>query len=257
MKSIVEFHNSLVSIITATFNSSDFIKDTIISIINQSYNNWELIITDDFSSDDTVEIVKSFMILDSRIQLFVLNENSGPAVARNNSINKSKGRFIAFCDSDDLWSPIKLEKQIQFITEYNLPFTYSSYQNIDKFNNLGSVILAPKMVTYKDILKYCNIGCLTVIYDRNKIGTNYMPIIRKRQDYGLWLNIIRKIKIVYGMNDVLGYYRIREGSVSSNKFSASFYHLYVLVKIGKQPLYKAFYYFHYYIFNGVTKYFKF
>ena len=176
----------LVSIISPTYNSLQFIEDTIQSIIQQTYTNWELLITDDCSTDGTWELIQKHQKLDERIKIFRLEQNSGPGVARNNSIKQAKGRFIAFCDSDDQWKPDKLEKQIKFLIENDLPFTFSAYQKIDENGQEGGIVNVPEEVSYNYLLKTCPIGCLTAIYDTEKIGKVYMPEIRKRQDYGLW-----------------------------------------------------------------------
>ena len=183
-----------VSIITPTYNSEEFISETITSIINQTYTNWELLITDDCSSDDTLKIIDFFQKKDNRIKLLRLDTNQGAGVARNNSIKDSKGKFIAFCDSDDQWKPDKLEKQIHFIKANNLVFTYSSYDVTDESGNFIKSINAPKTLTLKNILSNNYVGCLTAIYDSAAIGKQYMPAIRKRQDWVLWINILKVIK---------------------------------------------------------------
>jgi len=214
----------MISIITPTFNSESYIDQTINSIINQSFKNWELLITDDCSTDGTWELLQGYAKQDNRIKIFQLEKNSGPGVARNNSIKKAKGRYIAFCDSDDVWKPEKLEMQIKFLQKNDLPFTFSSYQKINELGEKGGIVNVPKTLNYNTLLKTCPIGCLTAIYDTEKIGKVYMPEIRKRQDYGLWLKIFKIIGETKAMNEVLGYYRIRSDSVSRNKFIAAKYH---------------------------------
>ncbi|UNY97889.1 glycosyltransferase [Zhouia spongiae] len=245
-----------VSIITPTYNSLEYINETIESIINQTYENWELLITDDCSADGTWELLKEYAEKDSRIKIFQLEFNSGPGVARNNSIQNASGRFISFCDSDDVWKPNKLEDQIKFLSDNDLPFTYSSYQKMDENGNLGGIINVPEKLSFNDLLKTCPIGCLTAIYDTEKIGKVYMPIIRKRQDYGLWLKIFKEIRETRGMQEVLAYYRVRTNSVSSNKLRAAKYHFKVLRTVAKVPFIKACYYFVLYAFSGLFKYLK-
>jgi teichuronic acid biosynthesis glycosyltransferase TuaG len=246
----------LVSIITPTYNSEKFIEQTLNSIQNQSMQNWELLITDDCSSDGTWELLKQYVVKDNRIKIFQLEKNSGPGVARNNSIKNATGRYIAFCDSDDIWLPGKLQKQIDFLHKNNLAFTFSSYQKINQLDEKGGVVKALPLVTYKNLLKTCSIGCLTAIYDTKKIGKEYMPEIRKRQDYGLWLKIFRKINSTKGMDEVLAYYRVRKDSVSGNKLLAAKYHFKVLREVANVPLIKAWYYFTFYAFSGLIKYLK-
>lgn len=248
--------HSKVSIITPTYNSHQFIEATIQSILNQTYTNWELLITDDCSTDGTWELLQKYQRQDERIKIFKLKRNSGPGIARNNSIKHAQGRFIAFCDSDDQWKPEKLEKQVEFLTTNNLAFTFSAYQKIDEKGEKGGIVNIPNEVNYNHLLKTCPIGCLTAIYDTDKIGKVYMPEIRKRQDYGLWLKIFQIIGSTKGMNENLAYYRVRSNSVSSNKFTAAKYHYKVLRQVGKVPLIKAWYYFLHYALNGVFKYLK-
>jgi len=245
-----------VSIITPTYNSIQYIQKTIQSILDQTYTNWELLITDDCSTDQTWDILKDYPLKNNKIRIFRLDQNSGPGVARNNSIRHAQGRYIAFCDSDDVWCADKLDKQLQFLRQHDLAFTFSSYQKINEKGVPSGIILAPRKVTYNDLLKTCTIGCLTAIYDTNKLGKIYMPEIRKRQDYGLWLKILKLIGSASGMEEVLAYYRERSNSVSSNKFVAAKYHYKVLREVEGIPSYKAFYYFVHYAFRGLFKYLK-
>jgi glycosyltransferase involved in cell wall biosynthesis len=207
----------LVSIITPSYNSEKFISETIISIINQTYTNWELLITDDYSKDNTINIIKSFQENDTRIKLFILKSNGGAGLARNNSIRNAKGRYIAFCDSDDQWKIDKIEKQLGFMDRLSLRFTYSSYDVIDEFGSFISVIKAPKTISYKMMLNNNYVGCLTAIYDRKLLGNLYMNEIRKRQDWALWLHIMKMLKTTSGMSESLAIYRVRSNSISTNK----------------------------------------
>jgi len=248
--------NFKTSIITPTYNSYLYIEETIHSILNQTYKNWELLITDDCSTDGTWELLLKYQKQDDRIKIFRLEKNLGPGVARNNSIKHARGRFIAFCDSDDQWKIDKLEKQINFLTTNDLAFTFSAYQKIDEKGEKGGIVKIPEDINYNHLLKTCPIGCLTAIYDTDKIGKIYMPEIRKRQDYGLWLKIFQIIGSTKGINESLAYYRVRPNSVSSNKFVAAKYHYKVLRQVGKVPSFKAWYYFLHYVLNGVFKYLK-
>ncbi|WP_425659645.1 glycosyltransferase family 2 protein [Tenacibaculum ascidiaceicola] len=246
-----------VSIITPTYNSEKFISETIKAIQNQTYTNWELLITDDCSTDDTFKVVKIYADKDSRIKFFQLKTNLGAGIARNNSIKEATGRFIAFCDSDDVWREDKLERQVAFMLKNDLFFTYSAYQKMNEKGDKGSVVYPPKITTFKSLLKTCTIGCLTAVYDAEKLGKRYMPIIRKRQDYGLWLTIFKDIKYTKGIHDeALAYYRVRSNSVSSNKFKAAKYHYRVLRECGEVSFIKSMYYFLYYSVKGLAKYIK-
>lgn len=207
----------LVSIITPSYNSEDFISQTIHSIINQTYSNWELLITDDCSSDSTVKVINSFIQSDKRIKLFVSNHNSGAGVARNNSIKHAQGKFIAFCDSDDQWLPKKLEKQIAFMQENDLQFSYSSYKVCNEEDKIVGSVICPKEITFRKMLKNCYVGCLTAIYDCEKLGKMYMSKIRNRQDWVLWLNILKNSGPAMGLTEPLAIYKERSSSISSNK----------------------------------------
>jgi glycosyltransferase involved in cell wall biosynthesis len=207
----------LVSIITPTYNSGKYIKQTIESIQAQTFNNWELLITDDNSTDNTIEIIKSIQKEDGRIKLFIQSFNQGAGVARNNSISKANLRFIAFCDSDDLWLPTKLEKQLNFILSNKISFCYTSYSVINDNLKIINKIKSPSKLTYELLLKNNYILCSTVIYDQNILGKIFMPEIRFRQDWGMWLIIFKKIKVSYGINENLAFYRKRANSISSNK----------------------------------------
>lgn len=209
----------LVSIITPSYNSADYIAETIETILAQTYTNWELLITDDCSSDKTCEIVYEYCSKDSRIKFFQLDKNSGAGVARNNSIKEAKGRFIAFCDSDDCWYPTKLEKQLEFMVKNGYEFTCTSYDCCNENNEIVGFVSCKKKITYLSLLKDNSIGCLTSMYDISRIGKIYMPTIRKRQDWGLWLAIIKKTKYVYGLQEPFAKYRIRSNSISSNKLA--------------------------------------
>ncbi len=209
-----------VSIVTPSFNVSTTISLTIESVQNQSYQNWELIIVDDNSTDLSAEIVEVASKADPRIKLIRLSKNSGPAVARNTAIRISNGRYIAFLDADDLWSPKKLEKQINFMRSKNIPFSFTWYQVIDCFGHfLREVKCSDLEISYNQLLRSNEIGCLTAVYDTKIIGKRFMPLVRKRQDYGLWLNILKSGNSAVCLPEVLASYRLVSDSISSNKFS--------------------------------------
>lgn len=208
----------LVSIITPTFNSEKFISETIKSIQNQTYQNWEMIVVDDASSDATTAIIKLASENDNRIKLFKLEENSGTGIARNTALAKASGKYIAFLDADDLWKPLKLEKQIDFLISNELPFTFSFYECMDEEGNyLNKLVEAPKKLSYRQLF-YCNyIGNLTGIYDADYFGKIQISSIRKRQDWMMWLTILKRTKIAYPVPESLAIYRIRENSISASK----------------------------------------
>jgi teichuronic acid biosynthesis glycosyltransferase TuaG len=208
----------LVSIITPSYNSEKFISETIKSVQNQTHQNWELIIVDDCSQDKTVEIIQNFIKNDRRIQLHKLDKNSGAGIARNTAIIAAKGDYITFLDADDLWKPEKLAKQLTFMKANNLPFTFSFYDWIDEAgNSLKKTIEAPKVLTYKQLF-FCNyVGNLTGIYDVSFFGKIPISSIRKRQDWIMWLTILKKIKNAQPVSESLAFYRIRQNSISRSK----------------------------------------
>ena len=183
----------LVSIVTPTYNCGKFITETIESVIGQTYKNWEMIIVDDCSKDNTQEIVKKYLKNDKRIKYIKFEKNQGAAIARNTAIREAKGRYIAFLDSDDLWSKDKLEKQINFMKKNSYSFTCTAYEQIDENNNLLNKIIRPKIkADYNRILLDCPVGNSTVMYNVDELGKFEVPNIRKRNDDALWLQILKK-----------------------------------------------------------------
>ena len=220
---MVRLVKEVVSIITPTYNASRFIQETIKSVQAQSYPYWEMIIVDDCSTDDTINKIKQEIKFDSRIHLLELAENSGPAQARNMAIKAAKGKYLAFLDSDDLWLPYKLERQLKFMKANNAAFTYSDYRIMDE-NGVQSEIVfrVPSKIVYKDLLKNTMIGTLTVMLDKEIVGNIQMPILRDcSEDYGLWLSILSKGICAYGINEELAVYRKCKNSLSSNKFNSA------------------------------------
>ena len=243
-----------VTIIMPSYNSEKFIIESVESVLVQTYSNWELIIVDDCSPDSSNHIIMKYVDSDHRIKLIKLEKNSGPAVARNTAIEAANGRYIAFLDSDDVWLPNKLEKQIKFMQDNDLAFTYSSYKLVGEDNEDLGLFITKDKISYFDMLKTCSVGCLTAIYDTEKIGKQYMPLILKRQDYGLWLKILKLIGETRGILEPLATYRIRKSSVSSNKVKAAKYQWKIYREIEKLSFLKSLYYFVFYAYNGVTKY---
>ena len=207
----------LVSIITPSYNSSKFIEETIASVQAQTYSYWEMLITDDGSTDNSFEIIKKICKKDSRIKLFSI-KNAGPAVARNNSIKHAKGKYIAFIDSDDLWMSEFLSTSIKFITKSE-GFVFSSYKRCNEttLKEQYKDFIVPENVTYMDILKTNSISCLTAFIDIEKLGKEFMPEVLYRQDMGLWLKYLKKINYAKGIKETLAIYRIRDNSHSRNK----------------------------------------
>ena len=212
---------ALVSVIMPTFNAGKYLSASIESVLAQTYHNFELLITDDASTDDTtVNILKKYSQQDSRVKVLFLDTNHGPGYARNQSIERAQGRYIAFCDSDDRWMPEKLERQIAFMQEKHSRLVFSSYIICDENNEEKGIFIAPDKITFYGILRDNKIGCLTAIYDSQAIGEKfYMPTLRKRQDWALFINILKRCRVAHGVKEPLAYYRIRSHSVSRNKFA--------------------------------------
>lgn len=215
---------NLVSIITPTYNCGHFIAESIKSVLVQTYDNWEMVIVDDCSTDDTKEVVGQFSN-DKRIKYHCLKRNSGAAVARNTALKMAKGRWIAFLDSDDLWSPDKLEKQVTFMLNNGIHFSYTQYEEMAENGfSLGKIISGPKKISKLGMYAYCWPGCLTVMYDRDIIGTTQISPIKKNNDYAMWLDVIKKANC-FLLNENLAKYRKRSGSISnSNYFSLVKWH---------------------------------
>ncbi|WP_426483419.1 glycosyltransferase family 2 protein [Flavobacterium sp. 2] len=211
--------SELVSIIVPTYNTEKFIRLTIESVQNQTYTNWEMILADDASTDKTVAIIEEFAQKDSRIKLFKSPENRGNGFARNTALEKATGKYIAYLDADDLWFPEKLEKQIEFLKTNNLHFTFSFYDSIDEEgNDLNRRVESPNPLTYKELF-FCNyVGNLTAIYDADYFGKIILETSQKRQDWRIWLTIVKQIKMSKPVPEPLAFYRIRKDSVSSSKF---------------------------------------
>jgi glycosyltransferase involved in cell wall biosynthesis len=210
--------SALVSVIIPTFNSAQFIAEAIQSVQLQSYSNWEILLVDDCSTDATLAVISDLITTDNRIQLFQLAVNSGTGVARNLGLEKAKGKYIAFLDADDLWKPHKLEKQIQWMQDHKLPFTFSFYDCIDEVgNSMNREVQAPRALTYNQLF-FCNyVGNLTGIYEVDFFGKIPISSIRKRQDWMLWLTILKKIKWAKPVPESLASYRIRANSISTAK----------------------------------------
>lgn len=243
----------LVSIIMPSYNSESTIELSIKSVINQSYKNWELIVSDDNSNDATIDLVNKIIEKDSRVKLIRSVTNNGAGVARNNAIKDAVGKYIAFLDSDDLWCKSKLQNQIKFMLDNKYAFTYTQYQKIDMNGNLGKIIQPPQCITYSELLKSNVIGCLTAVYDQEILGKMFMPVIRKRQDMALWLDILKKTYMAHCVPIVLAYYREGQHSLSSNKMKIllsqwMFYRRYL-----KFGIVKSGYYFFIYIFKALKK----
>jgi len=215
----------LVSIITTLYNSGEYIGRTIESVLSQSYTNWEMVITDDCSNDNGPSIVESYAAKDKRIRLIRLKENGGPGVARNMSIQNAQGRYLAFLDSDDIWIPTKLERQLDMMQKMSCGVVYSSYYICDDNDRITGLVKCRYKIPYWRIVCDNAIGFLTMMYDREVTGLELLPEIRKRQDWGLNIKLLSKCRIAYGIKEPLAMYRIHKGSVSRGKLSLIKYNI--------------------------------
>lgn len=215
----------LVSVITPTYNCAGFIGETIESVQAQTYQQWKMIIVDDCSTDNTKEIVDKYIKTDDRIKYTCLETNSGAAVARTKAMELANGEYMAFLDSDDIWSEDKLEKQLAFMKKHDVAFSCTAYEQIDeKGEPLNRIIRTVPKADYNRVLLDCPVGNSTVMYNVEKMGKFEVPNIRKRNDDALWLQMLKKEKYIYGMEPVLMRYRIRQNSISSNKLKVIKYH---------------------------------
>lgn len=210
----------LVSIITPTWNCAHFICETIRSVQSQKYQNWEMIISDDCSTDNTEEMIAPYLKVDSRIKYICNKKNLGAAITRNNALKVAKGKWIAFLDSDDLWLPEKLEKQLKFMIEYHCDFSYTNYCEInEQSKETGKLISGPKHVTKAGMYSFCWPGCLTVMYNREKVGLIQIADIKKNNDYAMWLKVCKKADC-YLLDECLAKYRRgRTGSISTHGYT--------------------------------------
>lgn len=250
-------HGTLVSIITPTFNSVAYIKETYRSLYEQEYKNWEWVITDDCSTDDTFNVLQELSITDTRVRPFKLDKNSGAAVARNNSIDHSQGKYIAFIDADDYWEKNKLSLQINYMEEKLIDFCFTSYvcESVSG-NKLYKIIDAShsaNVFTYNDMLKKkATLGCSTVILNKSLVKHHRMPLIRTGQDYAFWLCLLKETNAVL-FNKCLTRYRIMPGSLSRNKIKKAKRQWYIYRKLEKISFFYAFYYFSFYAFRAIFR----
>lgn len=243
-----------VSIITPVYNSEKFIRDTIISVLNQTYDNWELILVDDCSTDSSAEIIKEYSNSDKRIKYIKLKKNKGVANARNIGISKAEGRFIAFLDSDDIWHNHKLEIQINYMKEKNIGFCFSGYEIISENSEIikCKIIPSKKIISYKDILKQNVIGCLTVIIDRNIVTDFRMPEIR-HEDFATWIQILKSGQKAYCIDKVLASYRKSKESLSGNKIKSGIWTWKIYRQYEDMSIIKSLFYFSNYVIKSLLK----
>jgi len=246
-----------VSIITPNYNTERFVGATIESVLAQTYGNWEMIIVDDASTDASVDIIREYTNRDERIRLIVLDKNQGQGHARNVATDEAKGRWLAFLDSDDLWHPQKLERHLGFARKSKAVFTHTSYGFIDEEGQkvLEDFHVSKYPVGYRDLLKRTEISCLTAMYKASEIGKFYMPDLRRKQDYKLWLDILKKGYVSHPLDEILAWYRQRSGSTTSAKTDLVFEHYKFLRQQEKLSPIQALYYTAHWGWNGLKKYY--
>ncbi len=249
-------NKKLVSIITPVFNAGRFLKETASSVFKQTYTNWEWVLVDDCSTDNSWEILTSLQKQDSRIKIFKNKENLKSGKTRNFAIKQANGTFIAFLDSDDLWHPEKLRIQIAFMINSGYNFTHTSYGYVDENGNtIKSTFHVNQKVTYYDLLKRTEISCLTAVYNADEIGKFYMSEHARKQDYALWLAILKSGTNSFGIDQELAYYRQVKGSATSKKYKLIFKHITFLKETQNFSTIKALYYTAYWMINGFVRYF--
>ena len=200
--------NPKVSIIVPLYNTKKLLSETIESVLSQTYTNWEMIIVDDCSTDGSYEYAMTFSEKDQRIQVYKLDCNSGPGAATKYGFEKAKGEMIAFLDSDDLWMPVKLERQIKFMTDHQYEFTCTDYEQInEKSSRIGRTIRCKERADYKSVLRICPVGSSTVMITSDLLGKVDIPTIRKNNDYSLWLRILKIYPYFGNMKDFLSCFR--------------------------------------------------
>lgn len=248
----------LVSIITPCYNCEGLISQTIDSVLLQTYENWELLICDDCSIDQSKEVIESYVRKDPRIKFFKTEKSSGsPTIPRNICISNAKGRYIAFLDSDDIWLPNKLEEQVKLLeANQDTAIAFSYYEKIDEERNRNDrVVKSPTITNYKKLLYGNVIGNLTGIYDTQKVGKIYLQNTG-HEDYILWLSILKQGYIARNTNNVQALYRIRNNSVSANKLKVLSWQWNIYRKVEKIGVLKASFYFFCYAFNAAVKIIK-
>ena len=241
-----------VSIIVATYNNEDTIKETLDSIIEQETNyNYEIVITDDSSSDKTLEILEKYNNELDIFKIFKNRENKGAGFARNYSIKNSKGRFLMFCDSDDIWNKAKIQLQVDFMKRNNSKISCTYYENFSSKPGDGSYHTFDKKFTYLDLLKFNQIGTSTACIDTTSFESIEMPLLRKRQDYAMWLRLSKEIGHIDCIDMVLVHRKKRKNSVSSNKFELIKYNYHVLKNLNNISTIRTIYYLASYFFKKI------
>ena len=248
-----EIEKEKVSIIVPMYNAEKFIGKTIESVLAQTYQNWEMLIMNDVSTDNSLAIVSMYAKKDERIKIVNTEKNVGVVKGRNFLIDLAIGKYIAFLDADDYWHNEKLEKQIKFMKEKNASISCTEYTRVKENEEKINDVIIKEEISYNDMLKNNYLGCLTVIYDAKKIGKRYFKELEKNEDYVLWLEIVKDVNTIYGLKENLAYYRVLDNSRSSNKVKTAKVRWEIYRKIEKLSLLKSIYYFLHYAIRAVLK----
>ena len=248
-----EIEKEKVSIIVPMYNAEKFIGKTIESVLAQTYQNWEMLIMNDVSTDNSLAIVSLYAKKDERIKIVNTEKNVGVVKGRNFLIDLASGKYIAFLDADDYWHNEKLEKQIKFMKEKNASISCTEYTRVKENEEKINDVIIKEEISYNDMLKNNYLGCLTVIYDAKKIGKRYFKEVEKNEDYVRWLEIVKDVNTIYGLKENLAYYRVLDNSRSSNKVKTAKVRWEIYRKIEKLSLLKSNYYFLHYAIRAVLK----
>ena len=252
----VNNYSTLVSVIIPVYNAEFYLKETIKTVQQQTYTNWELIFVDDLSTDNSVKIILEHQICEPRIMIIKNDINSFAAITRNNGIERANGRYIAFLDADDLWEPTKLEKQLIFMKQKDCAFSFTGYEFADKDGIPNSKkVNVPSKIAYRQALKNTTIWTSTVIFDLEKISkvNIQMPNLKRGQDTATWWKVLRSINFAYGMNEIMSYYRRTDTSLSSNKLVALNRTWNLYRNIENLSILNSAYYFTWYCFNATRR----
>jgi teichuronic acid biosynthesis glycosyltransferase TuaG len=247
--------NDLVSIIVPVYNAERFIKETIQTVLNQTYENWELLLVNDRSTDGSAKLINSCIAKDKRIKLLENKVNTGTAITRNKGIGAAKGRYIAFLDADDQWLSTKLEKQVSFMHKMDCEFSFTSYEYADEnCAPNGRIAKVPTSITHKQAMKNTTIFTSTVMFDMNKLSKDdiHMPNV-KYEDSACWWKVLKKIGIAYGIQEVLTYYRRTSGTYSANKFKAVGMTWNLYRNVEKLDFFRSAYYLSHYAYNATMR----
>lgn len=240
-----------VSVLMPLYNSAETLAHSVASVQAQTRGDWELLLTDDASTDDTAALAAALAATDPRIRLFRLQRNVGAAAARNHALSFARGRYIAFLDADDLWHPEKLARQIAFMQATGAGLSFTGYSRVSVEGRLIERVRPPAQVDHATLLRRNVMGCLTVIYDSARFGRVPMPDLRRQQDFALWLNLTRRFGPALGLDEDLAVYRVARTSLSGNKRLAALDTWRVLRRHERLPLHRALWFFAHYTCYGL------